>query len=202
MLFLNGSSRKHHKMKRILFVIVSALFLSGCAMMSNPYGLTKNQATLDLSNNRGVALFTLKVKKSGNDRLVLSSFTVREANQYKPYNTLGSFCIPLMGENYSAADDLYFCVAIITRGIYRLDSFSGLTNSFFGMPYTLKADKILDVYPDTINYMGRLDFSDFNTAMTLMPLKSAEDTYLQDVEKFKAIFPVLKDRKIGKDSFY
>lgn len=127
---------------------------------------------------------------------------VREANQYKPYNTLGSFYVPLMGENYSASDDLYFCTAVLNRGIYRLDSFSGLTNSFFGIPYTLKADKIFDVYPNAINYMGRFDFGDLDTKIALMPLKGMEDDYTQDVEKFKAIFPVLKNKEIGKDSFY
>jgi len=189
-------------MKKLFLVVVSVLFLSGCAMVSNPYALTKNQATLDLSNSRGVALFTLKIKNPGADRLVLSSFGVREANQYKSYNTLAYFYIPLTVENYSAADDLYFCAAVLNRGIYRLDSFSGLTNSFFGIPYTLKADKIFDVYPGAINYMGRLEFGDLDAKTGLMPLKGAGDAYSEDVEKFKAIFPVLKNKEIGKDSFY
>ena len=187
-------------MKKIFFVLVLVFSLSGCVSVS-PYVLTKNQTTLDLTKNRGVALFTLKVKNSG-ARLLLSSFAVREADQYKPYNTLGNFYLPLMGENYSAVDDLYFCTAVLNRGIYRLDAFSGLTNSFFGIPYTLKADKIFDVYPNTINYLGRFDFGDLDTKTALMPLKGVEDTYAQDVEKFKAIFPVLKDKEIGKDSFY
>ncbi|MCK9430310.1 MAG: hypothetical protein M0R17_09945 [Candidatus Omnitrophica bacterium] len=189
-------------MKRIFLILISVFLLSGCAVGANPYTLNKNQTTLDLSNNRGVALFTLKIKNPGASRILLSSFTVREANQYKAYNTLGYFSIPLMGENYSASDDLYFCTAVMNRGIYRLDSFNGLTNSFFAVPYTLKADKIFDVYPNTINYMGRIEFGDLDTKIGLMPLKGIEDAYAQDVEKFKAIFPVLKDREIGKDSFY
>jgi Prokaryotic membrane lipoprotein lipid attachment site len=188
-------------MKKIFFILVLVLSLSGCVSVS-PYVLSKNQTNLDLSKNRGVALFTLKIKNSGSTRLLLSSFAVREANQYKPYNTLGSFYIPLMSENYSAADDLYFCTVVLNRGIYRLDSFSGLTNSFFSFPYTLKADGIFDVYPNTINYIGRLDFGDLDTKVVVMTLKGKEDAYVQDVEKFKAIFPVLKDKEIGKDSFY
>lgn len=188
-------------MKKIFFVLILVFSLSGCVNVS-PYVLTKNQTKLDLTKNRGVALFTLKIKNSGSLRLLLMSFAVREANQYKAYNTLGSFYIPFMKENYSAADDLYFCTLVLNRGIYRLDSFNGMTNAFFSIPYTLKADKIFDVYPNTINYMGRFDFGDLNTKMALMPLKGVVDAYTQDVEKFKAIFPVLKDKEIGNDSFY
>ena len=65
-----------------------------------------------------------------------------------------------------------------------------------------KADKIFDVYPNAINYMGRFDFGDLDTKIALMPLQGTEDAYAQDVEKFKAIFPVLQDKEIGKDSFY
>lgn len=201
MLFLDGSAGKHYKMKRIFCVLALVLSLSGCVSVS-PYVLSKNQTTLDLTKNRGVALFTLKVKNSLSTRLQLSSFTVRETNQYKAYDTLGSFSIPFMSENYSAADDLYFCTMVLNRGIYRLDSFSGLTNSFFGLAYTLKADEIFDVYPNAINYIGRLDFGDLDTKVIVMTLKNREDAYAQDVEKFKVIFPVLKDKEIGKDSFY
>lgn len=188
-------------MKKIFIVIISLFVLSGCVSV-NPYTLTKAQTTLDLSNNRGVALFTLKAKNPGADRLIISSFGAREVNQYKPYNTLGYFYIPITKENYFAADDLYFCSVVLERGIYRMDSFSGLTNSFFAMPYALKADKIFDVYPNAINYIGRIEFGDLDAKTALMPLKSVEDTYTQDVEKFKEIFPVLKDKKIGRDSFY
>ncbi|MFA6129688.1 MAG: hypothetical protein WC731_01715 [Candidatus Omnitrophota bacterium] len=188
-------------MKKTFLIIASVFFLSGCAVV-NPYVLTKNQTNLDLSNNRGVALFTLRIKNSGSDHLFLSSFAVREANQYKSYNTLGYYYIPLTGENYSASDDLYFCTAVLTRGIYRLDSFSGLTNSFFSAPYTLKGDKIFDVYPNKINYIGSLDFGDLDTKIALISLKGLKDSYEQDVKKFKEIFPVLKDKEIGKDLFY
>ena len=188
-------------MKKIFFVLALVFILSGCVSVS-PYVLSKDQKTLDLSNNRGVALFTLKVNNAGNLRLLLSAFTVREANQYKAYNTLGSFIVPFMAENYSAADDLYFCTAVLNRGIYRLDSFSGMTNAFFAMPYTLKADKIFDVYPNTISYMGRFDFGDLDTQAVFMSVKGVVDASAQDIEKFKTIFPVLKDREILKDSFY
>ena len=201
MLFLDGSAGKHYKMKRIFCVLVLILSLSGCVSVS-PYVLSKNQTTLDLTKNRGVALFTLKVKNSLSTRLILSSFTVRETNQYKAYDTLGSFSIPFMSENYSAVDDLYFCTMVLNRGIYRLDSFNGLTNSFFSLPYTLKADEIFDVYPNAVNYIGRLDFGDLDTKVIVMTLKNREDAYAQDVDKFKVIFPVLKDKEIGKDSFY
>lgn len=189
-------------MKKLFFVVLLVFLLSGCVSV-NPYVLTKTQTTLDLSNNRGVALFTLKVMNPGGGRSLLSSFTVREANQYKPYNALGYFSIPLTEENYSASDDLYFCTAVLSRGIYRLDAFNGMTNSFFVVvPYALKSDKIFDLYPDTINYMGRFDFGNLDTKVASMPLKGVEDAYAQDVEKFRVIFPVLKDKKIGRDSFY
>lgn len=188
-------------MRKIIFVLALVFSLSGCVSVS-PYVLSKNQTKLDLTKNRGVALFTLKIKDTGSTRLLLSSFTVREANQYKVYNTLGSFYIPFISENYSATDGLYFCTMVLNRGIYRLDSFSGLTNSFFSPPYTLKADEIFDVYPNSINYIGRLDFGDLDTKMVVMTLKGKEDAYTKDVERFKAIFPVLKDKEIGKDSFY
>ncbi|MDD5098094.1 MAG: hypothetical protein PHU59_06395 [Candidatus Omnitrophica bacterium] len=188
-------------MKKIFLLLISVFFISGCVSM-NPYALSKNQKTLDLTNNRGVALFTLKVNNSDNLRLVLSAFTVREANQYKAYNTLGVFYIPFMAENYSAADGVYFCTAILNRGIYRLDSFSGMTNAFFAMPYTLKADKIFDVYPNRINYLGRFDFGDLDTKVAFMSVKGVVDASAQDIDKFKTIFPVLKDKEILKDSFY
>ncbi|MDP2043557.1 MAG: hypothetical protein Q8K15_00115 [Candidatus Omnitrophota bacterium] len=188
-------------MKKIIFVALSAFLLCGCVSVS-PYVLTKTQTILNLSNNRAVALFTLKVMNPGGSRFLLSSFTVREANQYKPYNTLGYFSIPLTEENYSVPDDLYFCTVVLNRGIYRMDAFNGMTNSFFAVPYALKSDKIFDMYPGTINYMGRFDFGNLDTKVTSTPLKGVEDAYVQDVEKFRSIFPVLKDKKIGRDSFY
>jgi len=190
-------------MKKIIFILFLALTVSGCASLgANPYILSSKQTTLDLTNNRGVALFTLKVQNSGNTRLLLSSFNAYEANQYKPYNSLSNFYIPLSNDNYSAADDLYFCTAVLTGGIYRIDAFSGMTNAFFAIPYSLKTDKIFDIYPNTINYLGRLDFGALNTQTALMPLKSVSDSSGEDIEKFKTIFPVLKDKKIENNSFY
>ena len=189
-------------MKKLLLIIVSVFSLCGCASV-NPYTLTKAQTVLDLSNNRGVALFTLKIKNSAEgNHFTLMSFAAREANQYKTYNTLGYFSIPITQESYCAQDDLYFCSAILGRGIYRLDAFNGMINVFFGMPYTLKADKIFDVYPGTINYIGRLDYGLLDAKVSFMQLKNVEDNYEQDVGKFKEIFPVLKNKEIGKDSFY
>ncbi|MDO9572395.1 MAG: lipoprotein [Candidatus Omnitrophota bacterium] len=189
-------------MKKILFMIFLVFLLSGCVSV-NPYVLTKGQTSLDLTNNRGVALFTLKADNSGGGaRLLLSSFMAREVNQYKPYNTLGVFSLPLMGENYSTTDNLYFCSVVLSSGIYRLDSFNGVVNPFFAMPAALKIDKIFDIYPNKINYLGRLNFSNVDTKSVFTPLISAEDTSEQDIIKFKEIFPILKDRQISMDSFY
>ncbi|PIP19363.1 MAG: hypothetical protein COT38_01740 [Candidatus Omnitrophica bacterium CG08_land_8_20_14_0_20_41_16] len=188
-------------MKKILFMIFLAFSLTGCVNV-NPYILTKGQTSLDLTNNRGVALFTLKVDNSGGGRLFLSSFMAREVNQYKPYNTLGVFSLPLMPENYSAIDNLYFCSVVLGSGIYRLDSFNGMVNPFFAMPPALKIDKIFDIYPNKINYLGRLHFSNLNTQSVFTSLNSIEDTSEQDILKFKEIFPVLKDKQISRDSFY
>ncbi len=202
MLFLNDSAERQYKMKKIFIIFVLVFSLSGCAGVS-PYILTKNQTTLDLTKNRGVALFTLKIDKPAEGgNLSLMSFGVREANQYKPYNTLSFISIPFMQENYSAQDNLYFCSVVINRGIYRLDAFNGMIMSFFGFPYTLQADKIFDVYPGAINYLGRLDYGVLNNKVALMQLKSIEDSSAQDIQRFKEIFPVLKDKEIGKDSFY
>ncbi|MFA6357280.1 MAG: hypothetical protein WCY09_01230 [Candidatus Omnitrophota bacterium] len=185
-----------------LFFIVSVFLLSGCASV-NPYALTKTQTVLDLSNNRGVALFTLKVNNPAQgSRLSLASFTARETNQYKAYNTLGYYSVPLTQESYSVQDDLYFCSAILTSGIYRLDSFNGMINLLFGVPYTLKMDKIFDVYPGVISYLGRLDSGPLDMKSAFMQLKSIRDNYEQDTVKFKEIFPVLQNKEIGKDSFY
>lgn len=189
-------------MRKFILITISVLLLSGCASV-NPYTLTKSQTVLDLSNNRGVALFTLKVNNPvGGSRLSLMSYTAREVNQYKTYNTLGYFNIPITQESYSAKDDLYFCSVVLGSGIYRLDSFNGMLNLFFGVPYVLKADKIFDVYPGAINYIGRLDSGPSDAKVPLIQFKGMEDSYDQDVNKFKEIFPVLKDKEIGKDTFY
>ena len=188
-------------MKKIIFVILLAFSLTGCVSV-NPYVLNKNQTTLDLTNNRGVALFTMKVENSGGTRLSLLNFMAREVNQYKPYNTLGVFSLPLLAENYSAADNLYFCSIVLGSGIYRLDSFNGMVNVFFGMPHTLKTDKIFDIYPNKINYLGRLNFGNLNTQLAFTSLVGVDNTSEQDILKFKTIFPVLKDRQINQDSFY
>jgi len=188
-------------MKKLLFVIFLAFFLTGCVSV-NPYVLSKRQTSLDLTNNRGVALFTMKVDNPGGARLLVSNFTAREVNQYKSYNTLGVFSLPLMTENYSAADNLYFCSVVLGSGIYRLDSFNGMVNSFFAMPHTLKTDKIFDIYPNKINYLGRLNFGNFNTQSAFTSLIRIDDASEQDILKFKEIFPVLKDKQISKDSFY
>lgn len=188
-------------MKKLLFVIFLTFSLSGCASV-NPYVLSKGQTSLDLTNNRGVALFTMKVDNTGGTRLSLSSFMAREVNQYKPYNTLGVFTLPLLSENYSAADNLYFCSVLLTSGIYRLDTFNGAVNPFFAMPPALKIDKIFDIYPNKINYLGRLNFSNLDAKSVFTSLSSTIDTSEQDILKFKEIFPVLKDKQISKDSFY
>jgi hypothetical protein len=98
-------------------------------------------------------------------------------------------------------------------GIYRLVSFSGMPDLFLS-PFTLKCDKIFDIYPSRIHYLGRLEFGEVNTQAGFSPLKSIEaqsgctplkgiaDSYEQDVDKFKAMFPVLRDKKIDKDTFY
>jgi len=188
-------------MKKILFLIFLAFSVTGCVSV-NPYVLNKAQTSLDLTNNRGVALFTMKVDSVGGTRLSLLNFIAREVNQYKPYNTLGMFSLPFLAENYSATDNLYFCSAVLTSGIYRLDSFNGMVNIFFGMPHALKADKIFDIYPNKINYFGRLNFGNFNTQLGFTTLIKVEDAADQDILKFKEIFPVLKDKQISKDSFY
>lgn len=188
-------------MKKIFFLILIAFSLTGCVSVS-PYVLSKNQTTLDLTNNRGVALFTMKVENSGSTRLSLLNFMAREINQYKPYNTLGVFSLPLLAENYCAADDLYFCSIVLGSGIYRLDSFSGMVNIFFGMPHTLKTDKIFDIYPNKISYLGRLNFGNVNTQLGFTSLIKIENASGQDITKFKEIFPVLKDKQINQDSFY
>ena len=201
MLFLKDLLRSFLNMKKLFLITLSVFFLGGCVSV-NPYTLTKGQTTLDLSNNRGVALFTLKINNPvAGSHFSLMSFAAREANQYKPYNTLGYFSIPVTQESYSAQDDLYFCSAILGRGIYRLDSFDGMPN-FFGAPAALKADKIFDIYSGAINYIGRLDSGPSDAKVPLIQLKGADDSYEQDVKKFKEIFPVLKDKEIGKDSFY
>ena len=188
-------------MKKILFIIVLALSVSGCVSVS-PYVLSKRQTTLDLTKNRGVALFTMKVDNSGGPRLMLLNFMTREINQYKPYNTLGVFTLPFLKENYSATDSLYFCSAVLTSGIYRLDTFNGMVNIFFGMPHSLKTDKIFDIYPNKINYIGRLNFGNLNTQLGFTSLIKIDDVSEQDILKFKEIFPVLKDKQISRDSFY
>ncbi|MDP2928058.1 MAG: hypothetical protein Q8N80_04610 [Candidatus Omnitrophota bacterium] len=188
-------------MKNLLFIIFLTFSLSGCVSV-NPYVLTKGQTSLDLTNNRGVALFTLKADNSGGGRLFLSSFMAREVNQYKLYNTLGVFSLPLGSENYSATDNLYFCSVVLSSGIYRLDSFNGMVNPFFAMPAALKIGKIFDIYPNKINYLGRLNFSNLDTKSVFTSLSKIEDTSEQDILKFKEIFPILKDRQISKDSFY
>jgi len=188
-------------MKKILFMIVLVLSVSGCASVS-PYVLSKTQTSLDLTNNRGVALFTMKVDNSGGARLSLMNFMAREVNQYKPYNTLTALSLPFLAENYSATDNLYFCSAVLGSGIYRLDSFNGMVNIFFGMPHTLKTDKIFDIYPNRINYLGRLNFANLNTQLGFTSLVKIEDAAEQDILRFKEIFPVLKDKQITKDSFY
>lgn len=188
-------------MKKIFFLILIAFSLTGCVSVS-PYVLNNKQTTLDLTNNRGVALFTMKVENSAGTSLSLLNFMTREINQYKPYNTLAVFSLPLLAENYSAADNLYFCSIILNSGIYRLDAFNGMVNIFFGMPYTLKTDKIFDIYPNKINYLGRLNFGSINTQLGFTSLINIENTFAQDITKFKEIFPVLKDRQINSDSFY
>ncbi|MEI6831540.1 MAG: hypothetical protein WCK61_02415 [Candidatus Omnitrophota bacterium] len=188
-------------MKKILFMIVLVLSVSGCVSVS-PYVLSKSQTSLDLTNNRGVALFTMKVDNSGGTRFSLMNFMAREVNQYKPYNTLTAFSLPFLAENYSATDNLYFCSAVLGSGIYRLDSFNGMVNVFFGMPHTLKIDKIFDIYPNKINYLGRLNFGNLNTQLGFTSLVKIEDAAEQDILRFKEIFPVLKDKQISKDSFY
>ncbi len=189
-------------MKKILFTIFLAFSLSGCVSV-NPYVLSKGQTSLDLTNNRGVALFTLKVdNQGGGARLLVSSFTAREVNQYKPYNTLGAFYLPLGTENYSATDNLYFCSAVLDSGIYRLDSFNGMVNSFFAVPQTLKADKVFDIYSNKINYLGRLNFGNSTTQPVFISLNKIDDASEQDILKFKEIFPALKDKQISKNSFY
>ncbi|MCX5668631.1 MAG: hypothetical protein NTX89_00705 [Candidatus Omnitrophica bacterium] len=188
-------------MKKLLFVIFLTFSLSGCVSV-NPYVLSKGQTSLDLTNNRGVALFTMKVDNSGGTRLSLLSFMAREVNQYKPYNTLGVFTLPLLPENYSTTDNLYFCSVVLGSGIYRLDAFNGMVNLFFGIPHSLKTDKIFDIYPNKINYLGRLDFGNFNAQLPFTSLIKIEDNSEQEILKFKEIFPVLRDKQISKDSFY
>lgn len=188
-------------MKKILFLIFLAFSVTGCVSV-NPYVLSKTQTSLDLTNNRGVALFTMKIDNSASTRLSLLNFMAREINQYKPYNTLGVFSLPLMPENYSATDNLYFCSVVLNSGIYRLDSFNGMVNIFFGMPHTLKIDKIFDIYPNKINYLGRLNFGSFNAQTGFTSLIKIDDSSEQDISRFKEIFPVLKDRQISEDSFY
>ena len=181
-------------MKKYFFaaILISCIILSGCA---SPYVLRKQQKSLVISPDEGVALFTAEVT-SGRYRPF--QYNIQEINQYKFYDALNKYLIPCFPENMTGTS-LVFGVKL-PKGTYKLDSFSGQLGGFFGYQHSLAAGNIFDVTPMKITYAGRLVFNWSSAGYSQLNL--VKDEYDTDVELEKRAFPVLTGKEIVKDLSY
>jgi hypothetical protein len=175
----------------LLFCCV--ILLSGCA---NPYILRRQDKNLVLSPDQGVVLFTAQVS-TGNYRPF--QYTIQEINQYKFYAKLNKYIIPCVPENYSNGNVLVFGLKL-PKGIYKLDTFSGILGGFFGYQHLLAAGSLFDVTPGKITYAGRLIFNWNSYAFS--QLNSVKNEFEADIELAKRSFPVLRGKEISQDLSY
>jgi len=177
-----------------ILLFCGVLMLSGCA---NPYILRRQDKNLVLSPDQGVVLFTAQINAG---RYKPFQYTVKEVNQYKFYANLNSYVIPCVPENYDAPENILVFGLKLPRGIYKLDTFTGLLGGFFGYQHFLAAGNLFDVTPGKITYAGRLVFNWSNGSFSQLSL--VKDEFGADMELEKRSFPVLRDKEISKDLSY
>ena len=187
--------KKLYKLSCLLIILLS---VSGC--VSNKYILRSNQKALQMEENEGIVLFTAKVQNFTNSTIYLHSYTVQEINQYKFYKKLRVLPIPITNEHYSSSAGLFLCTVKLPAGIYKLSYFTGTISAF---QYFLISNKVFDVSPGCITYVGRLHFKDIrSTTQGSSDMLYVLDGYDKDVEVFKNRFPILRNRTILRDLIY
>lgn len=184
-------------------VVIFSLFVMGCA---SPYHVTKNKKTLDLQPNEGVVLFSCKFsnkdKPSAKNIFLVASLGLQENNQYKAFNQKQVFLIPPIGDNYVKLDDLFLFSLKLPRGTYRMISFNGIYRSFWGTQYAAGVNKLFDVAPGRISYVGRVDIDFFVLDGQQTHKVKIDDQFTEDEGRFKNGYPVLQSRTIVKDLIY
>lgn len=126
---------------------------------------------------------------------------VREINQYKPYRQHRVDMIPLPGYG-GVHGDVYLFNMAIPRGTYQLSHFEGMVGGLFGSQAGLSSNKVFDVYPGEVLYIGRINKRLYLVGRELNIETNIEDYYQEDIAGFKSYYPVLDKKAIKKELMY
>jgi hypothetical protein len=182
----------------ILVFIFTCIILSGCA---NPrLLLRKNQEELELKPNQGGVLFSLHIH--GHRSFWPQGVVVREINQYETYQQNKVDIIPLSGYGGKLYRGMYLFNMRLPRGTYQLSHFTGMLGGVFGQKSILPCNKVFDVYPQEIAYIGRVNERLYVNNRKINYDIKIEDYYKSDLEKFRQYYPILNQIDIKKDLIY
>jgi len=190
------------KLRLWIGVVILSLSITGCA---SPYVITKKQKNLALKPNEGVALFSCKFqdkdKPTKKNVFKFINLSLQENNQYKIYKQRQHFLIPSKGENYVKKDDLFLFSLKLPRGTYLMTNLNGIFRGLFGAQYFASVNKLFDVSPGQVSYVGRVCVDFFVSKGRKHELK-VEDQFIEDKNRFKNGYSVFQNRTIIKDLIY
>jgi len=180
--------------KVIIYFLIGLLFFTGCA--NSKLLLRKGQKSIELEPEDGGVIFSLKVV--GQTTFNPYNVTIQEVNQYKAYKRKKLELIPL-GD---ISGNLYLFHLKLSKGTYKLASFYGWVGKYSGNYQYMPCNKIFDVTAGEITYLGRVGsnmyFQENSWANDIL----ITDFYKEDIDTFLNRYPLLKDKKIGKDLLY
>ena len=177
-------------------MLLACFFLTGCA--SNRIFLRKNQRELRLEPNEGAVLFSFR---TSGQRFRPLNVHIQEINQYKPYRKKAIEPVQLPRDAFYG-DKALFSIKL-PQGTYKLVGFGGLLiGGLFPADFYIPYNKVFDVSPEEINYIGALEVEIIAKSGYYEAPVIKRDLYKKDLPLFSRNYPILQWRKVNRDLIY